>query len=200
MKIGIPMVARLIACLSLLAGLNGCSLRLNPRIDPFYRAVLSQNSQHVAAIYAQGQDLLTQGRYAEASPYFARLTRLEPDQPRGWIGLGQCRLEEGHYHQAQSAFSRAWSLRPSSEAGIGLAAAQMLAGDLDGAAAQSALTREACGESAGLLRLEGDLAYLRQDLGVAAEKYRQSLKSNPNQPGIANRLKDIEAFVAATAR
>lgn len=52
---------------------------------------------------------------ASATSWYQRLTRVAPNNPRGWYGLGLSKLAEGSQNEATAAFARLAALGPSPE-------------------------------------------------------------------------------------
>jgi predicted Zn-dependent protease len=169
---------------------------LKPHPDPFYAAMLKQDQANPAALYAQGKMLLNQGRYRDAEKYFVQLTRVEPDHAAGWNALGRARLEQGAFKPAQAAFERQIELRPSDEGKLGLAEALLMQGKLTDAQRIADEISKSDGLGAELARLQGDLAYRGRDFAKAAEFYAKSLRENPNQAGLKQRLADLQDYLA----
>lgn len=182
----------------LLAPVAGCHLlQLRAHTDPFYDAVLQQSPDNQAALFAQGQYLIHQGRYKEALRYYERLKKVAPNQPDTWLGLGRCYFETHDFNKARQAFDRAEQLRPSQEALLGLGATAMMRGKLDEARRLSQQIVTQYGSSPALLNLEGDIAFISGDSAKALEYYRQSAAQSPGQADIEGRIRDLEAFLHA---
>lgn len=65
------------------------------------------------AAIARGQDLMRNGRLAEAELAFMAATNAEPDSVVAWNLVGQARYEARNWEQALEAFERALSLAPN---------------------------------------------------------------------------------------
>lgn len=179
-----------------LAG-TGCTLRLRPMADPFYEAMVRQNADNAAALYAQGQVLVRQGRFAEALPLLEKVTLADGTNPQAWLALGRCNLDLGRWQAARRAFERAGQLRPSAEASLGTGSALVFEGRLTEAQSVVERIRNEYGESAALYRLQGDLAYARREYDRSLELYRKSLSENHSQKDLRQRITDLEEFLTS---
>ncbi|MBF0498628.1 MAG: tetratricopeptide repeat protein [Candidatus Riflebacteria bacterium] len=91
----------------------------------FWSKVISQNP-NVYAFINRGKAYFSSGRFMEARDDFLQLTRLIPDDQRGWIGLAAAELNLGHPDKVQSLMEKArkkWPDSPQVYEYLGLAAA-----------------------------------------------------------------------------
>jgi tetratricopeptide (TPR) repeat protein len=189
---------KLLLALLMLCGATACNfLQVKVSPDPFYSAVLQQDSNNRAALYAQGERFIRAGRYGDALKYFVRLTRLEPKSANAWFSLGRCYYETHQYGKAREAFEKTQELQPTEATLLGLAAATLMNGDVAGARELANQSEQKYGASAALLQVRGDIAYFSGDWSNALQFYRQSLEKNPNQPEIQGRVKDLDTFLAS---
>jgi predicted Zn-dependent protease len=176
---------------------NACSfILLEARKDPFYSLVLKKDADQPFALYAQGQMLLDQGRFADAAPYFKRLTKVDPKHAGGWLSLGKCSLELQQYRNAESAFDRALALNHSAEAQFGSALAKLMQGKVDPAKKMADQLRSQLEDSPQLMNLYGDIAIVEGRTPEALEYYRKSIELDPSQEAIQKRLRDLNNFLA----
>ncbi len=179
--------------------LQACSLQLlKPPIDPFYDTVLNTDPSHAGALYLQGQHLIQAGQFREALPYFERLTKTEPEKAAGWTGLGHCRLETQDLTGAETAFTRGLGLEPSAEADLGLISSLILQGKTAEAKVRLQFVETKTGETAALLRLRGDLAFMEHRFEDSMAAYRASLAKSPDQPVLVSRIASLEQFLHVT--
>lgn len=176
---------------------NFLQVKISP--DPFYSAALGQNADNKAALFAQGQRFLRQGRYGEGLKYFERLAKLEPGNAGYQFDLGRCYFEGHLYAKARVTFAKAGKIQPSEAALLGEAAAAALAGDPAAAATLAQASQQRYGPSGATLQVQGDIAFLRGDAAAALKLYRQSLEKNPAQPELEKRIKDLDEYLT-TAR
>ncbi len=184
----------LVCCLLLL---SGCQFGVP--LDPFYEAVLRAQPGHAGALYLQGGRLIDLGQFDDAEIYFARMTRVAPAEPTGWVGLGHAQLEQNKSAAAERSFRHALTLGGGTvaiQAELGLISALILQGRELPAEERLSQLEQRQGESASTRRLRGDLAFIRGDLPLAAEHYRLSLQEQPQQLAIRDRLQDIDRFLA----
>jgi tetratricopeptide (TPR) repeat protein len=84
-----------------------------------------------------GREMMREGRWAEAIPWFEGALRIDPGLARPHLGIGSAYLELGRREEAEAALWRALAadpdLRPARER---LARLRERAGDLDGAIEQ----------------------------------------------------------------
>ena len=184
--------------LPLLLSLSACNLlqvKVSP--DPFYSVALQRNANNPAALYAQGMRFVNLGRYAEALPYFERLNRIEPNNAAHWFTLGRIDYEVHDFKKSVAAFEKAQSLKPSEGALLGLAAATLMSGNAARAQALADQSEKQYGESAALLQVRGDIAYMGGDATTALGFYQKSLEKNPGQEELQKRIKDLEAYLTS---
>lgn len=187
---------KLLLALLMLCGTTACNfLQVKVSPDPFYSAVLQQDSTNQAALYAQGERFIRAGRFGDALKYFVRLTRLEPKSTRAWFSLGRCYYETHQYSKAREAFEKTRELQPTEASTLGLAAATLMNGDAARARELANESEQKYGASAPLLQVRGDIAYFSGEWSRALQLYRQSLEKNPNQPEIQGRVKDLEEYL-----
>lgn len=179
---------------------SGCNLQLKPVTDPFYEAVLTENPENPAALYAQGETLIRQGRFKDASRYFQRLVKAAPGESKAWFGWGRCLYELRQYKESQKAFSQALALHPSRAAYLGLASATLMSGQIEAARGLARQLEAQYGPSAALARLQGDIAFVTGDYPAALRAYRASYKKDPAQSGLQSKIRDLEDFLASSAR
>ncbi|MCE5229898.1 tetratricopeptide repeat protein [bacterium] len=180
--------------------LSGC--KFGATLDPFYQAVLRGQPRNPGAIYLQGQHLLTQGQYERAAAYFNRLTQVTPDDPAGWIGLGQAELELEHPRRAERAFRRALSIgnKPMPDAEFGLASALIFQGKLEPAREQIDKIEKERGVSASSLRLRGDWAFMARQYDQALHYFEQSLSQLGTQPDLQQRVEGLNKYLGSRAK
>lgn len=183
----------------ILLGASACSLRLKAINDPFYEAVLAQNPKNEAALYAQGQVLIREGRFQEAQHYFRRLIRITPQAPEAWLGLGRCLFELHRFKASQTAFGKALDLEPTKDAYLGLASSTLMSGQVSPARDLARKIENKFGSGAVLLKLKGDIEFAARDYAKALLFYRESCQRDPSQVGIGDRLRDLEEFLGSSA-
>lgn len=186
--------------LPLLLCASACNLlqvKVSP--DPFYSVALQQNADNQAALYAQGMRFVNQGRYAEALPYFERLTRIAPGNAAHWFTLGRIEYEVHDFKKSKAAFEKANGLKPSEGALLGLAAAALMGGDAERARRLADESEQRYGASAALLQVRGDLAYMAGDAAGALGFYQKSVELNPGQEELQKRIKDLEAYLTSAS-
>lgn len=190
-------MSRLSLWLIVAACLSGCQFGVTA--DPFYEAVLKTQPRNPGAVYLQGQYMYGQGQFGRAEAYFQRMTDVSPNDPAGWIGLGQTELELERPARAEKAFRRAISLggKPLPEAEYGLASALIFQDKLEAARNQIANIETARGVSGGTERLRGDLAFMARDYPEALRRYQQSLARAPNQPDLHRRIQGLIKLLGA---
>lgn len=103
--------------------------------DAFNRA-LARDLENVEATMGLAETLLQQRRHREALEKWQRATRLNPDQPGVFTGLGRTWLALFQFEEARTAFEAQQTRRADGEAAWYLAA---LTAPLEGAAAKSYL-------------------------------------------------------------
>jgi tetratricopeptide (TPR) repeat protein len=72
----------------------------------------ASKTQRANEAYAQAQQFLTEGKFAEAKRELLRAVAIRDDVPDIWFALGQMRLQSGEMPEAFTAFGRADELRP----------------------------------------------------------------------------------------
>jgi tetratricopeptide (TPR) repeat protein len=175
---------------------TGCSIPfLAARKDPFYAVVLEKDRNQPFALFAQGDMLLEQKRFDEAAPYFARLTRVQPQHAGAWLKLGRCQLELRQYARAEASYAKARALRDTAEAHLGFALANMMQGKVAQAKKEAEAMRTALEESPELFNLYGDIGIIEGKPEEALGFYEQSLRLQLEQPTIQERYRDLQAFL-----
>ncbi|MEN6627363.1 MAG: tetratricopeptide repeat protein [Candidatus Sumerlaeia bacterium] len=190
-------MSRLSLWLIVAACLSGCQFGVTA--DPFYEAVLKTQPRNPGAVYLQGQHMYGQGQFSRAEAYFQRMTSVAPNDPAGWIGLGQTELELERPARAEKAFRRAIGLagKPLPEAEYGLASALVFQNKLEAAREQIDKIEKTRGVSGGTERLRGDLAFMARDYPEALRRYQQSLAQAPNQPDLHRRVQGLAKLLGA---
>ncbi len=193
-------MARFIVLILLVLYLSAC--KFGATLDPFYQAVLRAQPRNPGAVYLQGQLLLSQGQYEKSANYFARLTKLSPADPAGWIGLGQAELEQEHPVSAEKAFRQALAVsgKPIAEAEFGLASALIFQGKLEAARAELDRIEQERGTSATLERLRGDLAFMAHLYDESLLHYQKSLVLRGSQPDLQRRVDGLSKYLGSKAK
>lgn len=75
-------------------------------------ATLAQDPNNVDANVVSGVNALEQQQIARAEAQYAIASRLEPDNPRAWVGVALVRLHHREHARAIEAFERALALSP----------------------------------------------------------------------------------------
>lgn len=75
----------------------------------------------IEALYATGHWLLGQGRFRDAADVFRAMARGEPEDERGWLGLGQAHEGAGHALVAQEMYATGIALAHGGRCAIALA-------------------------------------------------------------------------------
>ncbi|MBL9135646.1 MAG: tetratricopeptide repeat protein [Verrucomicrobiales bacterium] len=76
------------------------------------RDLVRRHSESAAAWYRLGHLLATMGEFDEAAAAYETVTRLAPNEWRGWAGLGEARLRGGRREDAVSSLEKAVKLDP----------------------------------------------------------------------------------------
>lgn len=86
-----------------------------------------------ADLHARGIETCDQGRWAEALPIHERLTRLDPDNGFGWMGLGWSRQHTGDFRGGIVAYERVLALGgfPAPPVMLRIAECHAQSGDLE---------------------------------------------------------------------
>lgn len=78
-------------------------------------------AQAVEALYATAHWLLGQARYKDAAEVFRAMCKVEPEDERGWLGLGQAHEGAGHRVIAKEMYVTGVTLAHSGRCAIALA-------------------------------------------------------------------------------
>ena len=64
------------------------------------------------SLFKQGEEIINEGRYKEAEPYFRKVIELHPDHAEAWNSLAIVLLKQDRYDEAEQAFRKLIEIRP----------------------------------------------------------------------------------------
>jgi tetratricopeptide (TPR) repeat protein len=86
-----------------------------------WKTALGSKNDNPDALGRLAQYSLSQNKAQDAMGYLKRLTQVTPDDPRGWLTLGQVQAQSRQYADARVSFQTAFALQhtPQALAGLG---------------------------------------------------------------------------------
>ncbi|HVS15397.1 MAG TPA: tetratricopeptide repeat protein [Thermoanaerobaculia bacterium] len=157
----------------------------------FYRLAVEIDPGYAPARVRYGETLETLGRMEEAESQFREATRLAPDDPLGWFGVGRSELARGRVEPAVANLERAYRLDHGIQAVVAtLSRALFRAG-------QGERARALAGEARGLPRMTHHRDPRRaavRALAVDAESYLQRSRTYQEVGQLDRSLAELETL------
>jgi tetratricopeptide (TPR) repeat protein len=186
-----PAAAAIVAAAALTIATRGY-LRQWATTESLSRYMVSLDDKAAAPLIHLAQELLDQGRSAEAIPYFARATIAAPAYEGTFYGLGNALRSTGRLDEAIAAYRRAIELKPDySKAYTNLGNALLDKGDVAGAIAAYRKALEATPRSADIHYNLANALLRANDATGAIEHFQQALTSDPSHAAAHKNLAGV---------